>query len=144
MWIRKSDEEIQAYFDKEKAKKESWWRPLLWASILTVVSVTLYRLGYRGGWLRGGVVLVSSPTSLGVEILVPAVFIFVVVYFLVLLRQRSRPVFSYSASDQLLCRECKQPANGNPLGVCKCGGRIEPFAFFNWVEEMDEAPTAKG
>jgi hypothetical protein len=34
MWIRKSDEEIQAYVDLQKAKRESWLRPLLYALIL--------------------------------------------------------------------------------------------------------------
>ena len=138
MWIRKSDEEVQAYFDEQKAKRESWSRPILWASTLTVISLTLYSFGYRGGWLRGGMVLVSSPTRLSLGSLIPAAFFFVFFFFLAVVQQRSRPVFSYSVSDQLLCRECKQPANGNPLGVCKCGGRLEPFAFFNWVEAKSE------
>jgi hypothetical protein len=135
MWIRKSDEEIQAYVDEQKAKRESWLRPLLYALILTVICLALYSFGYRGGWLRGGVVLVSGPSSLSFANIFAGAFVFVFLFIILFYKQRSRPILSYSASDQLLCRECKQPANGNALGVCKCGGRLEPFAFFNWVED---------
>ena len=137
MWIRKPEQEIQDFLDQQEAKRKSLLRPLLFALILTVIALILYSVGYRGGWLGGGLVLVSNPSGFGVTTVFAAIFLFVIFFSFALYRQR-RNRSSHSAHDILLCRECQQPSHANPAAVCQCGGKLEPFAFFSWME--DEKP----
>jgi hypothetical protein len=132
MWIRKSEAEIQNYIDRQEAKKKSLLRPFLFALMLTNIAIIAYSLGYRGGWLRGGIVVVSNGSIPGVGIVFAGLFLFAFFFAFALYRNRRTP--AYSASDHLLCRECKQPSSGNPSASCRCGGELEPFAFFSWVE----------
>ena len=134
MWARKSDEEIREYLAREEAKRRSLLRPFLFALGLTAGAVALYALGYRGGWLRGGVVLVSSPGGFGARTLFAGVFFFALFFAVAVYNQRRRSPSSYNPGDSLLCGECRQPSAANASGVCRCGGRMEPFAFFNWNE----------
>jgi len=60
VWTRKPEQEIQDFLDQQEAKGKSLLRPFLFALILTVIALILYSLGYRGGWLGGGLVLVSN------------------------------------------------------------------------------------
>jgi len=138
MWIRKSEEEIQDYLHRQEAKKKSLLRPFLFALVLTVIALIIYSLGYRGGSLRGGVVLVSNPSSLSLSTLLGGIFLFVFFFAMALYNQRRRSTL-FSASDSLLCQECKQPSNANPSVMCQCGGKLEPFACFSWIE--DEKPN---
>ena len=134
MWVRKSEDEIQDYLDQEEAKKKSLLRPFLFALALTVVTLILYSLGFRGGSLRAGLVIVSNPSSLGLSTLLIGIFLFVCFFAMALYNQRRRSTL-FSASDSLLCRECKQPSNANPSVMCQCGGKLEPFACFTWIED---------
>ena len=138
MWVRKSEAEIESFLAQQEAKKKSLLRPFLFAFVLTVVSLIIYSLGYRGGSRQAGVVLVSNPGSLGIGSLFIAVFLFVFFFGIAFYNQRRRSTV-FSASDSLLCRECRQPSAANPLLVCQCGGQLEPFACFSWIE--DENPT---
>ena len=133
MWIRKSDQEIQNLLAQQQAKQKSLLRPFLFASLLTGIALILYAFGYRGGWLRGGVVVLSNESALNLRTLISGVFLFAIFFALALYRRRSQP--SHSPNDILLCRECKQPANAGSLAMCNCGGTLEPFAFFSWVED---------
>src|SRR5204863_2783266 len=108
-------------------------RPFLFALALTVVALILYSLGYRGGWLRGGLIVLSDASDLALGILLPGLFLFG--FFFVFAVYRTRRKLPYSASDNLLCAECKQPSSGNPAAVCECGGTLEPFAFFSWIQD---------
>ena len=137
MWIRKSEEEIQDYLDQQEAKKKRVLPPLLFALVLTVIALIIYSLGYRGGSLRRGIVLVTNPSSLSTRTLFSGIFLFVFFFAIALYNQRRRSSV-YSSSDSLLCQECKQPSNANPSRTCQCGGQLEPFAYFCWVE--DEKP----
>jgi len=138
VWTRKPEQEIQDFLDQQETKRKSLLRPFLFALILTVIALILYSLGYRGGWLGGGLVLVSNPSGFSVTTVFAAIFLFAVFFsFALYRRRRNRP--SYSVHDILLCRECKQPSNANPAAVCPCGGKLEPFAFFSWTE--DEKPN---
>ena len=139
MWVRKSEEEIRDYLDRQEAKKKSLLRPLLFALMLTVIAVVIYSLGYRGGWLRGGMVVVSNPSGFSMRTLFFGAFLFAFFFAVALYDQRRRSASPYSASGSLLCRECKHPSNANPSGTCQCGGRLEPFAFFRWEE--DKSPS---
>lgn len=138
MWVRKSEVEIRDYLDRQEAKKKSLLRPLLFALILTVIAVIIYSLGYRGGWLRGGLVVVSNPSGVSLRTVFVGIFFFAF-FFAIALYYRRRSTSSYSATDSLLCRKCVQPFNANPSAACQCGGKLEPFAFFIWVE--DEKPS---
>src|SRR5258708_2742483 len=109
----------------------------MFALMLTVIGLIVYSLGYRGGWLRGGLVIVSSPSGFGIATIFAGIFLFAIFFPFALYRQR-RNRSSHSAHNILLCRECKQPSNANPAAVCRCGGKLEPFAFFSWKE--DERP----
>lgn len=133
MWVRKSEDQIQDYLDQQEAKKRSLLRPFLFALVLTVVSLIIYSLGYRGGSRQAGVVLVSNPSSPGIGSLFIAVSLFVFFFAIALYNQRRRSTV-FSASDSLLCRECKQPSDANPSLICQCGGKLEPFACFSWIE----------
>jgi hypothetical protein len=137
MWVRKSEDEIQEYRELEEAKRTSLVRPLLFASVLTAISIILYLFGYRGGSLRSGVMLLSTPSSFTLGTVLVAVFFFVFFFAFAVFRQR-RKTF-HSPSDSLLCRECKQPSHSNPAGLCQCGGALEPFAFFTWTEDAGQA-----
>ena len=132
MWVRKSEEEINKYRSQQEAAKRSWLRPLLMASVLTIIAAILGSVGYRGGYSRFGVFLFSDQTGFSVF---AAVFLFVIFFVIALYAQRRRGSFFSRASDSYLCAECKQPAAGTQSGMCNCGGTLEPFAFFNWVEE---------
>ena len=136
MWVRKSEAEIKDYLDRQEARRKSLLRPFLFALALTVVALTLYSLGYRGGSLRSGLVVVSDPVDFAAGIILPAVFLFG--FFFVIALYRTRRKRAYSASDYLLCANCKEPSSANPSAVCQCGGTLEPFAFFEWRE--DEKP----
>ncbi len=138
MWIRKPEQEIQGFLDRQDAKQKSLLRPFMFALMLTMIGLILYSLGYRGGWLRGGLVVVSSPSGFGITIIFAGIFLFAIFFPFALYRQR-RNRSSHAAHDILLCRECKQPSNANPAAVCQCGGKLEPFAFFSWNE--DEKPN---
>ena len=133
MWTRKSEDEIREYFDKEEAKARGLLRPLLFALIGTIAVVILYSLGYRGGGLRSGVILMGpsgfSWRTFGMGIFLFPVIFGIAVYFL----RRRNP--AQSTSDHLLCSDCKEPTHANLLGICECGGKLEPFAFYNWVED---------
>jgi hypothetical protein len=133
MWIRKSQAEIQSYLNEEEAKRKSLLRPLVFSFVLSVVVLILYQLGYRGGWLSRGMVLVSNPRGIDVRTVFTGVFFFAFFFALALYRQRRRTL--YSAGDSLLCRECTRPAHANPSAICQCGGRLEPFAYFTWSED---------
>jgi hypothetical protein len=135
MWIRRSEEEIQKYMKAQEARRKSLLRPLLFALVLTVVALILYLIGYRGGSLRTGIVMFSDPRSLTLGIVFPAVFLFVTFFASTLLWQRRRTL---SATDSVLCRECKEPSHPNAEEVCECGGKLEPFAFFTWTEDAKQ------
>ena len=134
MWVRKSETEIEDYLAQQEARKKSLLRPFLFALALTVVSLVIYSLGYRGGLRKAGIVLVSNPGSLGISTLFIGIFLFVFFFAIALYNQRRRGTVFF-ASDSLLCRECKQPSNANPSLVCECGGELEPFACFRWTED---------
>jgi hypothetical protein len=137
MWVRKSEEEIQDYLDQQEAKRKSLLRPFLFALALTLVSLIIYSLGFRGGSIRAGIMLVSDPSLPGKATLLSGVFLFITFFAIALYNQRRRSSF-FSASDSLLCRECKQPSDSNPSAFCQCGGKLEPFAFFSWNEDEPE------
>ena len=137
MWVRKSEEEIQEHLNREEAKRTSLGRPLLFALILTAVAMILYLFGYRGGSMRSGVVIVSTP---GVSILgtfIAGALLFTIFFAFFVYRQRRRGL--YSPHDSVICRDCKEPSQANPSGVCQCGGTLEPFAFFTWTEDATQA-----
>ncbi len=138
MWIRKSDEEIQDHLARQEARRQSLLRPFLFALMVTVIAMVIYSLGYRGGWLRGGLVLVSNPSGFSIGTVFAGIVLFAFIFAITLYRQR-RSASSYFTSDYRLCRECKQPSHADPSAVCQCGGKLEPFAFFSWVE--DEKPN---
>ena len=135
MWIRNSEEEIQDFLQRQEAKKKSLLRPFLFALMLTVISVIIYSLGYRGGWLSGGIVLVSNPSGFSMTTVLVALFLFAFFFVFALYWMRRT---SFHPSDNLLCRECKQPSQAGAAAVCECGGKLEPFEFFRWAE--DEKP----
>lgn len=135
MWMRRSDEEIGEYLEREEAKRKSLLRPFLFALALSAGATILYALGYRGGWLRGGLVFVSSPGGLGARTLFVSAFFFALFFAVALLNRRRRGASLYASGESLLCRECTQPFQANADGLCGCGGRLEPFAFFRWVED---------
>jgi hypothetical protein len=127
MWVRKSEEEIRRYLDEQEANRLSLLRPALFALILTVIAMALYALGYRGGWLRGGVVLVSaSPVPLGISTILGAAFLFLLFFGMSLYNQRRRTSF-FSSNDSLLCGDCKQPSHSDPSATCECGGKLSPL-----------------
>jgi hypothetical protein len=134
MWTRKSDEEILAYVERQEAKRRSFLRPLVFALALTAVATFLYSAGYRGGWLRGGMVWVSGPEGFGPRTLFTAAFFFSFIFALAVYNQRRPGASPLSAGDVLLCRECRQPSHAGASRACGCGGELEPFAFFYWVE----------
>jgi len=138
MWLRKSEGEIQAYLDQQEANKKNLLRPFLFALALTAIALVIYSLGYRGGSLRAGIVLMSDPGSIGIGTLFSGLFLFAFFFAIARYNQRRRSTLFFS-SDSLLCRECKQPSDANPSLMCPCGGKLESFAYFNWIE--DENPT---
>ena len=142
MWVRKSEAQIEHYLNQQEARRKSLLRPFLFAIGLTVVSLIMYSLGYRGGWLRVGIVIVSSPLDSPVGLVLPGVGLFIFFFAFFLYRQRRPRTVSHHASDSLLCRGCKQPSlNTDPSGLCQCGGKLEPFAFYNWVEDAEPKPA---
>jgi hypothetical protein len=42
-----------------------------------------------------------------------------------------------------LCSDCKIPGHANQRMRCSCGGRLEPFGYFDWVAEAEEDPVAR-
>ena len=140
MWIRKSEAEIQDYLEQQEARRKSLLRPFMFASALTVITLIIYSLGYRGGWFSRGVLLVANPSAPSLRILPVGIFFFVFFFAIALYNQRRRSSF-FSASDSLLCQECKQPSTANPSMMCECGGKLEPFAYFTWVEDEKQDRT---
>lgn len=139
MWVRKSEAEIKHYLDRQEARRKSLLRPFLIAAGFTVIALILYSLGYRGSRISGGLVMVSDPTDFAIRTVFPGLILFAPVFVVALLiNRRKRP---YTATDSLLCSECKQPSSGNPEAVCRCGGRLEPFAFFEWHEDESAGET---
>jgi hypothetical protein len=134
MWTRKSESEIREFLAEQEAKRKSLLRPLLFASILTVISVIIFSLGYRGGWLRGGMVFVTNPSGLGLKTVFIGLFFFALFFAIAVYNQR-RHNSLFSTSDSLLCRDCNEPSDGHLSARCECGGTLEPFAYFNWVED---------
>jgi hypothetical protein len=142
MWMRKSDEEIRAHLERQEAKRKSVLRPFLFALALTAVAMILYSAGYRGGWLRGGMLLVSGPGGFDPKMLFTAAFLFSLFFAVAVYNQRRHGSASPAAGDVLLCRECRQPSHADASGACGCGGELEPFAFFNWVEGEERMSAA--
>lgn len=132
MWVRKSEEEIRAQREREEQGLRSLRRPLIVAASLSAVSVLLYSLGLRGSF-RGMVVYTESPASVARTAILGA-FMFTMIFVIAVFNQRRRGALTPTAGDSLLCRDCKEPSHYNPHGGCRCGGRLEPFSFFNWVE----------
>lgn len=141
MWMRLSNEEIGEHLEREESRRKSLLRPFLFALGLTAGATVLYALGYRGGWLRGGSVFVSSPGGLGARTLFVSAFLFALFFAVAVLNRRRRGASLHASGDSLLCRECTQPFQANASGLCRCGGKLEPFAFFRWVE--DEAQPSE-
>ena len=135
MWVRKSEEEIQDYLNQQEAKRKSLLRPFLFSFIFTVIAIIIYSLGYRGGSFTSGIYLFTSPSGLNKRMILAGTFLFVFLFTLALYRQRRGT--SFWASDHFLCRECTEPSSANPSMICQCGGRLEPFAFFNWTEDAE-------
>lgn len=136
MWVRKTDDEIEQLLIKEEKKRKSLVRPFLFALALTAVATAAYSLGIRGGWLRGGLVIVSGRTGLSLQLLLASLFLFG--FFFVVAFINNRRVRS---SDHLLCAVCKEPAHANPANKCSCGGELESFDFYNWTEEQGAETT---
>lgn len=90
MWIRRSEEEIQSYLNGQEAKRKSLLRPLLFALALTFGALILYLVGYRGGSLRMGIVLLSDRGSLTLGTVGAGVFLFVIFFAFTLRWQRRR------------------------------------------------------
>ena len=142
MWMRKSEEEIREYLAGREARRQSLLRPFVFALALSAGATALYTLGYRGGWLRGGVVLVSGSQGFDARTLYLSLFLFALFFAAAVYNRRRGGPSAYSSGDSLLCRECTQPSGANDSGLCRCGGRLEPFAFFTWVEEEGVAAGA--
>lgn len=132
MWIRKPEEEILAYLNQHEAKRRSLLRPFLFALALTASTLILYQWGCRGGSMRSGVVIVSTPGVFTLGMFIAGAFLFAIFFAFFVYLQRHRGL--YSPFDSVICRECKQPSHANAEGLCQCGGTLEPFAFFTWVE----------
>jgi hypothetical protein len=140
VWVRKDEGEIRGYLERQEERRKSFLRPFLFALGLTAVAMILYSAGYRGGWLRGGLVLVSGPEGFGPKTLLVAAFFFTSIFALAVYNRRRHGSSSPDAGEILLCRECRQPSHAGASGACGCGGGLEPFAFFNWVE-AGESPS---
>ena len=137
MWVRKPEEEIRVYLNQHEAKRRSLLRPFLFALALTASTLILYQWGCRGGSMRSGVVIVSTPDVFTLGTFIAGAFLFTIFFAFFVHLQRHRGL--YSPFDSVLCRECKQPSRANPAGVCQCGGTLEPFAFFTWTEDATQA-----
>ena len=130
MWVRKSEQEIAELLELEEKKRNSLLRPFLFALIPTVIAVAAYSVGIRGGWLRGGVIFVSSRTGVSWQLLVASLFLFAFFFGIAFLNNRR-----VRSPDHLLCSVCKEPSHANSSTQCSCGGALEPFAFYTWTEE---------
>jgi hypothetical protein len=133
MWVRKSEAEIQQYFAQRDLKRKSLRRPFILASVLTAAVMLLYTLGWRGGF-RSFLIFTTSPTPLGFKAVIMSAFLFIVFFSIAYYNQRRYGTLT-PISDSLLCRECKQPAHPNPECRCQCGGRLEPFDYFDWIAD---------
>jgi hypothetical protein len=133
MWIRKPEDEILVYLNQHEAKRRSLLRPFLFALALTVSMLILYQWGCRGGSMRSGVVMVSTQSVFTFGTFASGASLFAIFFAFFVYMQRHRGL--YTPFDSVLCRECKQPSRANPEGLCQCGGTLEPFAFFTWVED---------
>jgi hypothetical protein len=80
MWIRKPEEEILAYLNEHEAKRRSLLRPLLFALALTASILILYQWGCRGGSMRSGVVIVSTPGVFTLETFIAGAFLFAIFF----------------------------------------------------------------
>jgi hypothetical protein len=85
--------------------------------------------------MRSGVAIVSTPGTFTVASLLAGVLVFGICFAFFVYIQRHKGL--YSPWDSVLCRRCKQPSRANPEGMCQCGGKLEPFEFFAWVEEVE-------
>jgi hypothetical protein len=136
MWIRKSSEEIQLYLNKKMLDRYKLGQPIIFAFVLSCVCLLIYSIGYRGGFVRGGIVLISSaPNMFNVRGLFIGLFLFVLFSIITIARQRKYGSVWGPPSGALLCRECKRPSNPNVM--CSCGGVLEPFEYYNWMEDNE-------
>ena len=76
-----------------------------------------------------------NPVGGCLPILLQMPIFFALFFAVALLNRRRRGASLYASGESLLCRECTQPFQANADGLCGCGGRLEPFAFFRWVED---------
>jgi len=136
MWIRKSEEEIRLALEVRDLRRKNLWRPLVWATALTVMIGILYSFGLP---LTQGIIIVSSSrTEFGATTIITGIVVFVGL-FVSLARQQRRGAGLFQDNSGLLCGECEQPSHANQYMRCSCGGRLEPLDRFDWVSEAERA-----
>ncbi len=131
MWIRKSEEEISELRQKKELEKKSLKRPIIFASIATIIYVILYLFGFRGS--INGVLLFSSNAPQVWRMLFLGMILFI--FCFIIERRQQKREGQILGNSTMLCRECKEPSYANERNICSCGGTLEPFEFFEWQEE---------
>ncbi|MEW6128619.1 MAG: hypothetical protein AB1757_16390 [Acidobacteriota bacterium] len=132
MWVRKSEKEIENWQKLQAQKCNDKLRPFLVSLGISTASFIVYLLGYRGSF-RGFIFYSESSTS-GIRALIIFVFFFLIIFSIAIFNQRRYGALTPNR-DSLLCQSCQTPCAYNAEQRCFCGGKLEPFGYFNWVPD---------
>ena len=145
MWVRKPEREIQAVLAAHAERQKSLLLPARNAALIATFFTIAYALGLRA-CTRSVVVVAAEAPRFSTRTLIGVVVVFAIqflIFFAVALYfQRHYGGFT-SREDVLLCRECYTSSHRNVLRRCTCGGGLEPFDFFDWVDDGTTSRTSQ-
>jgi hypothetical protein len=127
MWERKSDEELA------RARSRLWLSfcgPLLWFLVLFVSAIVLAFEGPRGPVQRWPQ---TWPQIFSFSVRGAAIGA-LVVYVLQLVAQRKIDPFRTNRKV-VICETCHRVQYPNSEGKCECGGKLDDFDNWTWIEE---------
>lgn len=142
MWIRKSEVDIEDWHQQQDRKRKDIIRPLLVSFGISTAGLMLYSLGYRGS-VRGFIFFSNSSYFSVIRLLFLFLILFVIIFSIAIYNQRRYGALTPSGSDVLLCQNCKTPTSFNAEKRCSCGGNLEPYGYFDWVEKECITPSTQ-
>jgi hypothetical protein len=138
MWKRLSDADISKAVEEKERRRRSWRGPVLTAVLMAAALATLWTIGFRGGYISSGVVLMgpvtrlTDPSTLG---------IFTIVFGLVLYQSRRKMIRDgqglFGGAPTVLCDLCQKAEAAGTSSACECGGSWEPIHHWEWIDRAN-------
>ena len=138
MWKRLSDADILKAVEEEERRRRSWRWPVLTGVLMAAVVAALWSLGFRGGDISSGVVLMGPVTRLTDPSTLGA---FTIAFGLVLYQSRRKMIRDgrglFAGPPTVLCSLCQKAEAAGASPACECGGSWEPIHHWDWIDRTN-------